>query len=99
MAEITFRDFAGALMGNDHALAAQHLEALLGVDGATAAAGTEHFVAQMKASPAFMAKAMSMRSVVEGADRGALVALLAECFALPAPTAESAADTLLSRYA
>lgn len=98
MAEITFRDFAGALMGNDHALAAEHLQALLGVDEDTAAAGTAHFVAQMKASPEFMMKAMGMRNVVTSGDRAGLVALLGECFALSDAVADQAADNVLGRY-
>lgn len=98
MAEITFRDFAGALMGNDHALAAQHLQTLLGVDAATATAGTAHFAAQMKASPEFMMKAMGMRNVVTSGDRAGLVTLLGECFALSDVVAAEAADNVLGRY-
>jgi hypothetical protein len=99
MAEITFRDFAGALMGGDEAQAAAHLGTLLGVDAETARAGTEHFKAQMSANPAFMQNAMAMREVVQGKDRARLVPLLVECFALSEATAASAADTVLSRYA
>ena len=98
MSDITFRDFAGALMGEDHALAAKHLQALLGVDAETAARGTEHFVTQMKASPEFMMKAMSMRTVVEAGDRAALAVLLADCFALDADTVAKATDVVLGRY-
>jgi hypothetical protein len=98
MAEITFRDFAGALMGGDEAQAATHLAALLGVDDPTARAGTAHFKAQMSSNPAFMQKAMAMREVVQGRDRERLVTLLGECFALPAETAQAAADTVLARY-
>jgi hypothetical protein len=98
MSEITFRDFAGALMGNDHELAARHLTALLGVPADTAARATAHFVAQMQASPEFMMKAMGMRTVVESKDRPALVSLLRECFSLEDAAAVTAADTVLGRY-
>jgi hypothetical protein len=98
MSEITFRDFAGALMGNDHDQAAKHLQTLLGVDETTAAAATEHFVTQMQASPDFMMKAMGMRNVVTSGDRDGLVSLLGECFALEGDVRESAADAVLKRY-
>jgi hypothetical protein len=98
MAEITFRDFAGALMGGDTTGAAAHLQTLLGVDESIARAGTEHFGTQMKASPEFMMKAMAMRTVVTNKDRPGLVTLLQECFALSADIAEKGADTLLARY-
>lgn len=98
MSEITFRDFAGALMGNDHDQAAKHLQTLLGVDAETAAASTKHFVTQMQASPEFMMKAMGMRTVVTSGDRAGLVALLGECFALEGDVRDQAADAVLARY-
>jgi hypothetical protein len=98
MSEITFRDFAGALMGKDHDQAALHLQALLGVDAETAKNGTQFFVAQMQASPEFMMKAMGMRTVVESKDRAGLVTLLGECFDLDAETVEKSADAVLKRY-
>ncbi len=96
MAEITFRDFAGALMGNDHALAATHLQTLLGVDEAKAKAGVEHFSTQMKANPEFMMKAMGMRNAVTSGDRVALVALLVDCFALGEEDADKSADVVVA---
>jgi hypothetical protein len=96
--EVTFRDFAGALMGGDKTKAATVLEALLGVDGATAASATAHFGEQMAAGPAFLQKAMGMRQVVENRDEAALATLLVECFGLSMEAATSAAATVLARY-
>ncbi len=97
--ELTFRDFAGAIMGSDWARAAEVLQALLGVDAETATASATFFQEQMAAGPDFMMKAMGMRKVVGSGDRGALVKLLGECFGLAGDKAEAAADKVLARYA
>lgn len=96
--QVTFRDFAGALMGGDTANAASVLETLLGVDRATAERATAYFGEQMTASPAFVQKAMGMRQVVENRDEAALATLLVECFGLATETAASAAATVMARY-
>lgn len=95
----TFRDFAMASMDGDGSAASGLLETLLGVDAPTARAATDHFRAQMATGPAFMMKAMGMRTVVESRDRDALVTLLVECFGLPAEAAGRAAGVVLARYA
>ena len=95
---LTFRDFAGALMGNDAAKAAEVLAVLLGLDAAAAQAATEHFFAQMKADPSFMMKAMSMRTAVESKDAAAVAKLIGDCFALEPARANQAATALLARY-
>ncbi len=99
MSAPTFRDFAGAVMQNDMAAAGRVLEALLGVDGARAAAAAGYFQQQMGTDPSFMMKAMGMRSVVEAKDQAGLVRLLGECFGLEPELAERAAVTVLARYA
>lgn len=93
---VTFRDFAAALMSNDRARAAGVLSALLGVEPAGAERATAFFHEQMTSSPAFMQEAMSMRAAVEARDEARLSELITTCFQLP--DAASAAAHLLSRY-
>ena len=61
MAQLTFRDFAGAVMGGDTARAAEVLGTLLGLDGEAATAAATHFQTRMTADPAFVQKAMGLR--------------------------------------
>ena len=96
--EVTFRDFAGALMGNDWDRAAEVLTVLLGVDGERAKTCAAHFQEQMKSGPDFMMKAMGMRTLVTSGDRDGLVSLLGDCFGLEGEPAGQAADKLLARY-
>ncbi|MCA9620745.1 MAG: hypothetical protein KC731_17095 [Myxococcales bacterium] len=96
---VTFRDFAGALMNSDSEAASGVLTTLLGIDAGAAARATQHFQEQMAASPAFMMKAMGMRTVVEAKDEAQLVSLLSECFGLPDAAVGPAAKHLLARYA
>jgi hypothetical protein len=96
--EVTFRDFAAAVMQGDMDGASAVLERLLAVDDAVARAASAHFHAQMATGQAFMMKAMGMRTVVEARDEPGLRALLEECFALDADTAAAAARAVLSRY-
>jgi hypothetical protein len=96
--EVTFRDFAGALMGGDAAGAATVLETLLGLDRTTAENAAAHFRDQMTENPAFLQRAMGMRQVVEVRDEGELTALLVECFGLSDEAAEKSAATVLARY-
>lgn len=98
MSELTFRDFAGAVMQNDMAAAARVLETLLGIDADRAAAAAAHFQQQMSSDPSFMMKAMGMRTVVEAKDQAGLTQLLTDCFALDGELAQQAATTVLSRY-
>ena len=56
MAELTFRDFAGAIMQGDQARASSVLSELLGLTPEQATASTAVFASKMK-DPAFMPKA------------------------------------------
>ena len=64
MAELTFRDFAGAVMQGDAAKAATVLQELLALSPDAAMAATAHFRGRM-ADPAFMPKAMGLRTAVQ----------------------------------
>ncbi|MEM1029125.1 MAG: hypothetical protein AAGN82_02190 [Myxococcota bacterium] len=99
MPDVTFRDFAGALMAQDDAKAGSVLETLMGVDAATAAAGVSFFQAEMKKSPDFMMKSMEMRGAVEQRDEAKLTELIAACFGYGPEAAAEAATTLLAHYA
>jgi len=96
--DVTFRDFAGALMGNDDAAASSVLQTLLGIDEATASRGTAFFRGQMQSSPEFMMKAMSMRTAVESRDEGQVATLCVDCFDLDADAAKAASAHLMARY-
>jgi hypothetical protein len=96
--QVTFRDFAGAIMQNDMSAAAGVLQTLLGLDDAGAATAASYFQQQMATGQEFMMKAMGMRTVVETKDETKLVALLGDCFDLHGVVATSAATTLLARY-
>ena len=98
MEPVTFRDFAGALMGGDTERAARVLAELLALDDPAAASATAHFQQQMQASPTFVQKAMGMRQVVESRDEPALVDLLVDCFGMERARATQAAAALLARY-
>jgi len=95
---VTFRDFAGALMADDRPLAASHLQGLLGVSAESAQAGAEHFRTQITSDPAFMAKAMAMRQVVQTGTREDLAKLLDECFSLGPAEATEAAGVVWDRF-
>jgi hypothetical protein len=98
MPDVTFRDFAGALMANDDAKAATVLSTLLGVEGDAAQSGVSHFKAEMQKSPDFMMKAMGMRTVVEGKDEAGLKTLIGECFGYDDAQCAESAKTVLAHY-
>jgi hypothetical protein len=99
MAEVTFRDFAGAVMRGDAPAAAGILETLLALDPAAAAAATAHFQAQMTSGgPAFMGKAMGLRTAVQSGTDAEIGALLADCFGLAEPARASAVAALRTKY-
>lgn len=100
MAEVTFRDFAGAVMQNDTAAAGRVLQDLLQLEATRAQAAAGHFQQQMaQAGPGFMMKAMGLRTAVTGGTDEDTRSLLAECFGLNADEARAAADSLRARYA
>ena len=98
MPDVTFRDFAGALMAQDDDAASRVLQTLLGVDEAAGAAGTAFFKEQMQKSPDFMMKSMGMRQAVEGRDEAQLKTLIEECFGYDAEASATSAQALLAHY-
>jgi hypothetical protein len=98
MADVTFRDFAGAVMGNDVDKAASVLAELLGLDDARARAAAAHFQTQMKQSPDFMMKAMGLRTAVTSGSDDAIRSLLGDCFGLEGDDVTTAVDALRRRY-
>ncbi|MEZ4361088.1 MAG: hypothetical protein R3B48_12965 [Kofleriaceae bacterium] len=97
MAELTFRDFAAAIMRSDEAGAATVLETLLGLPADAARAATVHFRAQMP-DPAFMPKAMGLRTAITSGTDADVSSLLADCFALDDAQQRTALATLRARY-
>lgn len=95
MADVTFRDFAAAVMRGDAPAGATVLQALLGLDGDAAAAATAHFQAQVASGgPAFMGKAMGLRTAVASGSDEEVAALLADCFGLAGPALAGAVRAL-----
>ncbi len=98
MTQLTFRDFAGAIMGGDSARAAEVLQTLLGLDAAAAATAAAHFQTSMTADPAFMSKAMGLRAAVTGGTDDDIRALLGDCFGLTETAAHEATAVLRKLY-
>lgn len=98
MAELTFRDFAGAIMGGDTARAAEVLAQLLGLDSEAATAAATHFRSTMAADPAFMSKAMGLRTAVTSGSDQDISALLGDCFGLSGDTVPAAVAALRKQY-
>src|SRR5688572_16370276 len=99
MAEVTFRDFAGAVMQKDTVAAGRGLEELLDLDPEPAAAAARHFDAETaRVGPAFMAKAMGLRTAVASGTDDDIRALLGECFGLGPEQASTALTELKRRY-
>lgn len=97
MSDVTFRDFAGAIMKQDAASAQQVLSTLLGLDDGASAAATEHFRSRM-ADPAFMPKAMGLRTAVTTGSDDEIAALLGDCFGLAGQAQADAVAALRVRY-
>jgi hypothetical protein len=71
------------------------LEQLLGLDGPTAHAAASHFAAQAAAhGPAFMGKAMGLRTAVASGSAAEIAGVLTECFGLTDPALATATRTL-----
>jgi hypothetical protein len=98
MAQPTFRDFAGAIMGGNTAGAASVLEQLLGLDSQAATAAATHFQTSMTADPAFMSKAMGLRTAVTSGSDEDIAALLVDCFGLGAAAVGPAVSALRTQY-
>ncbi len=98
MAELTFRDFAAQIMKGDVPAAATVLETLLGLDPAAAATAAQYFQAQaVAAGPAFMGKAMGLRTAVASGSEPEVAGVLRECFGLAEPQLASATAALLKK--
>jgi hypothetical protein len=95
MAELTFRDFAGAIMQGNIDGGGKVLETLLGLDPAASRGAAEHFATQMKTGgPAFMGKAMGLRTAVTSGSPDDIAALLRDCFGLDGAALATAATTV-----
>jgi hypothetical protein len=100
MAEVTFRDFAAAIMKGDGDGAAAALEPLLGLAPAEARAAAQHFQARSAAvGPAFMGRAMGLRTAVASGSDAELAGLLGDCFGLADAPLQAAIATLRRRPA
>jgi hypothetical protein len=83
MADLTFRDFAAAIMKGDVDAAGAVLEQLLGLDAVAGRAAAQHFQTQSTSiGPAFMGKAMGLRTAVTTGSEAEIGALLRDCFGL-----------------
>jgi hypothetical protein len=97
VAELTFRDFAGAVMQGDTAKAATVLQELLALSPDAATAAATHFKGRMS-DPSFMPKAMGLRTAVQSGSDADIEALLADCFGLDGDMRGSALVALRTRY-
>lgn len=97
MADVTFRDFAGALMQGNKSGAATMLEQLLGLPSDEAVTATEHFAGRLS-DPAFMMKAMGLRTAVTSGSDDDIGNLLVECFGLTDAQRARSVATLRTRY-
>ena len=97
MAELTFRDFAGAVMQGDAPRAASVLQELLALSPEQATAATAHFRGRM-GDPSFMPTAMGLRTAVQTGSDDEIGALLGECFALDGEARTAAIAALRTRY-
>jgi len=97
VADVTFRDFAGAVMQNNAEAAARVLETLLQLSSAQALQATTHFRAHMT-DPAFMPKAMGLRTAVTTGTDAEIGELLGDCFGLDDAQRASAIVALRRRY-
>jgi hypothetical protein len=95
MADVTFRDFAGAIMKGDVEAAGAVLQQLLALDAATAGAAARYFQTQATTvGPAFMGKAMGLRTAVASGSDAEIGALLRDCFGLDGPPLATAITAL-----
>lgn len=95
--EVTFRDFAGAVMSGNRPRAAEVLQTLLGVEASVAESATDTFAGRMK-DPAFVPKAMSLRTAVTSGTDDEIRALVADCFGLADQPLDTAVTSLRARY-
>ena len=98
MNELTFRDFAGAIMGNDTIRAGEVLEQLLGVDAPAGRSAATYFQQHMSSDPSFMTKAMGLRAAVTGGTDTEIAALLGDCFGVSGDAVPGALAALRKKY-
>lgn len=80
---VTFRDFAAAIMRNDVPAAGEVLQTLLALAPDQAQQAAQHFQSQAATQgPAFMGKAMGLRTAVASGNDAEIAALLDDCFGL-----------------
>ena len=95
MADVTFRDFAGAIMQGNVDAAGGVLQQLLGLPADDARAAAQHFHTQSTTiGPAFMGKAMGLRTAMASGSEAEIAALLRDCFGLDGPALATAIATL-----
>lgn len=97
MADVTFRDFAGAVMKGDDGAARDVLATLLELTPEQAAASTTHFRGRMS-DPAFMPKAMGLRTAVTSGTDAEIATLLEDCFGLTGAARDEAVAAVRRRY-
>ena len=99
MSEVTFRDFAGAVMQGDTARATQVLETLLALPTDQAQTATEFFRTRATSGdPAFLPKAMQLRTAVTSGTDDEIFAILVECFGLTAAQRDAVISAVRKRY-
>lgn len=98
MTEVTFRDFAMAVMQNQIDAAVGMLETLLGLSASHARKSTEFFKAQV-GDPKFLPKAMGLRTAVTSGTDDQIGELMVDLFGLDAETRPTAVATVRKRYA
>lgn len=95
MADVTFRDFAGAIMKGDVDAAGAVLQQLLGLPAEASRAAAQHFQVQAASGgPAFMGKAMGLRTAVASGSEAEIGELLRDCFGLADAPLATAIATL-----
>jgi hypothetical protein len=99
MSDVTFRDFAGAVMQGDIPRATQVLETLLALPPDQAQTATDFFRARATSGdPAFLPKAMQLRTAVTSGTDDEIFSILVECFGLTAAQRDAVISAVRKRY-
>lgn len=97
MPAVTFREFAFSVMQNQIPQAVSQLQTLLGLTEAEAQTATAFFQQQVT-DPAFLPKAMGLRSAVESGSDEAIGTILVDCFGLDEAQRATAVTTVRVQY-
>jgi hypothetical protein len=98
-ADVTFRDFAGAIMTGKTGEAARVLGILLDLEAPAAQAAAAHFREGMQTGGAsFMSNAMGLRTAVTSGQDAEVRKLLVDCFGLTGSTLDRSLTALRNRY-